>query len=89
MDVTDARGKVINWKLEGYSAAMLNRLGWKRNATIVPGDTVTIVGYRSRRDDVNRGQVRYITFAKNGQKMEFGAPPGTQDGGETPPVFAP
>lgn len=89
MDVKDASGSVVNWKFEGFSVAMLNRIGWKKNETMVPGDTVTIAGFHSRRDDLNRGQVRSIVFAKNGKKMEFGAPPGTQDGGSTPPVFDP
>ena len=87
MDVKDASGKVTNWKFEGFSVAMLNRIGWKKNETMLAGDTVTIMGYHSRDTTVNRGQVRWVTFAKNGKKMEFGAPAGTQSGGDTPPEF--
>ena len=41
MDVKDKNGEVENWKFEGYPPTVLNRIGWKKNETMRPGDTVT------------------------------------------------
>src|SRR5438477_12605741 len=48
MDVKDPNGVVANWKFEGYPPTVLNRIGWKRNETMQPGDTVTVCGWRAR-----------------------------------------
>ena len=88
MDVKDKDGAVANWKFEGYPPTVLNRVGWKKNATMVPGDTVTVFGWRAR-DGTNWGHSRSVTFAKNGKKLESGPPAGQGDGGSTPPVVVP
>jgi V8-like Glu-specific endopeptidase len=84
IDVKDAQGNVTNWKFEGYPPTVLYRNGWKRDATMKPGDTITVYGWRAR-DGTNWAHSREITFA-DGKKMFFGPPAGTGDGGNVPPV---
>ena len=86
LDVKDDKGKVANWKFEGYPPTVLNRIGWKRNETMLPGDTISVFGWRAR-DGSNWGHSRHVTFAKNGKRLESGPPAGNGDGGNTPPVF--
>jgi hypothetical protein len=86
VDVTDKDGHVANWKFEGYPPTVLNRIGWKRNETMLPGDTVSVFGWRAR-DGSNWGHSRHVTFQKNGKRLESGPPAGNGDGGNTPPVF--
>jgi V8-like Glu-specific endopeptidase len=84
IDVKDAQGNVTNWKFEGCPPTVLYRNGWKRDATMKPGDTITVYGWRAR-DGTNWAHSREITFA-DGKKMFFGPPAGTGDGGNVPPV---
>jgi len=44
LDVTDAQGKVVNWKFEGYNPAVLLRTGWKKDTMLKPGDKITVSG---------------------------------------------
>src|SRR5437773_9931167 len=46
VDVKDESGGVANRKCEGYPPTVLNRIGWKRKETMVPGDTVTEFRWR-------------------------------------------
>jgi hypothetical protein len=85
MDVKDESGNVANWKFEGYPPVVLNRIGWKKTETMLPGDTVTVFGWRAR-DGTNWAHSRFVTFAKNGKRLESGPPAGTGDGGNRPPV---
>ena len=87
LDVTDDKGHVVNWKLEGYPPNALYRTGWKKDVTMKPGDTVTVFGWRAR-DDTNSAHSREITFS-DGKKLFFGPPAGTGDGGNTPAVKVP
>src|SRR5436189_2000740 len=48
LDVKDGKGNVVNWKFEGYNPAVLSRIGWKRDVTLKPGDTITVFGWRAR-----------------------------------------
>jgi hypothetical protein len=84
LDVKDADGKVATWKFEGYPPSVLRRIGWKREATMKVGDTVTVFAWRAR-DGTNWGHSREVTFA-DGKKLYSGPPAGTGDGGNTPPV---
>ncbi|MBI4888551.1 MAG: hypothetical protein HY824_15755 [Acidobacteria bacterium] len=84
IDVTDEKGGVVNWKFEGYGIGPLYRNGWKRDVTIKPGDRVTATGYRAR-DGGPWAHSREVIVA-GGQKMLFGPPPGTGDGGAIPAV---
>lgn len=88
IDVKDKNGKVANWKFEGYPPTVLSRIGWKRTETMLPGDTVTVFGWRAR-DGSNWAHSRNVTFAKNGKKLESGPPAGQGDGGSKPPVVVP
>jgi hypothetical protein len=84
LDVVDDKGNVVNWKFEGYPTGVLYRNGWKRDVTIKPGDRITVTGWRAR-DGGPWAHSRDVTLP-NGQKMVFGPPPGTGDGGSTPAV---
>ncbi|HTD85412.1 MAG TPA: DUF6152 family protein, partial [Candidatus Binatia bacterium] len=87
IDVKDQNGNAANWKFEGYPPVVLNRVGWKRTETMLPGDTVTVFGWQAR-DGSNWAHSRFVTFAKNGKKLESGPPAGNGDGGTRPPVAA-
>lgn len=87
LDVKDDRGGVVNWQLEGYPPVALHRLGWKRDVTMRLGDTLTVTGWRAR-DGGTWGHSREITLP-SGQKLMFGPPAGTGDGGSTPAVDVP
>ena len=47
LDVTDAQGRVRQWRAETNAPAVLVRRGWTREA-IKPGETITIEGWPSR-----------------------------------------
>jgi hypothetical protein len=72
-------GGVVNWKLEGYPPVALVRMGWKRDVTMKVGDAIKVSGWRAR-DGGAWGHSREITLP-NGEKMMFGPPAGTGDGG--------
>jgi len=46
LDMTDAQGSVVRWKVETHSANALRTCGWSRD-TLVQGDLVTIEGVPS------------------------------------------
>jgi len=75
LDVTDDKGKIEAWKLEGFPPNMLVRQGWKREATLKIGDTVTVFAWRAR-NGLNLAHSREITFA-DGKKILSGPPAGT------------
>ena len=87
LDAKGKGGQVEHWKFEGYPPGVLNRIGWRRNVTMVPGDTVTVTGWRAR-DGAYWGQSREVTFAKDGKKLQSGPPAGNGDGGNRPPAIA-
>ncbi len=84
MDVKDDKGKVANWKFEGYPPSVLVRTGWKKDVTMKPGDTVKVFGWQAR-DGTNWAHSREVTLP-DGKKLFFGPPSGTGDGGNTPAV---
>ena len=84
VDATDERGTVVNWKFEGYGIGPLYRNGWKRDVTIKAGDRVTVTGWGAR-DGGPWAQGREVMLS-TGQKMFFGPPVGTGDGGNAPAV---
>ena len=86
-DVKDDQGRVVNWTFQGYPPGALYRTGWKRDATIKPGDVVTVFGWRAR-DGSPLAHAREVTFA-DGAKLFFGPPAGTGDGGAVPAVKVP
>src|SRR5262249_43051577 len=84
LDVTDDRGRVVNWKFEGYNPAVLYRVGWTKDSMLKVGDKVTVFGWQAR-DGGNWAHSREITMS-GGKKLFFGPPAGTGDGGNTPAV---
>jgi hypothetical protein len=87
LDVKDDKGAVVNWRLDGYPPVVLARTGWKREATLKPGDTITVFGWKAR-DGTNWAHGRQVTF-QDGKKLYFGPPAGTGDGGAKPAVDVP
>ncbi len=87
LDVKDDKGAVVNWRLDGYPPVVLARTGWKREATLKPGDTITVFGWKAR-DGTNWAHGRQVTF-QDGKKLYFGPPSGTGDGGAKPAVDVP
>jgi len=81
IDVKDASGKIVNWKLEGYPPNVLERTGWKKDVTIKVGDTITVFGWPSR-DGIPYAHLREATLS-NGKKLYFGPPAGTGEGPAT------
>jgi len=75
VDVKDDAGSLSQWKFEGYPPNMLIRQGWKRDATLKPGDVVTVFAWRARVEP-RLAAAREITFA-DGHKMTVGPPAGT------------
>lgn len=72
-------GKPVEWKFEGYPPNVLSRTGWKRDATIKVGDTITMFAWRAR-DGSAFAHLREVTVA-GGRKLFFGPPAGTGEGG--------
>jgi hypothetical protein len=70
LDVTDEKGKVEEWKFEGFPPNMLVRQGWKRDVTLKVGDTVTVFAWRAR-NGMNLAHSREITMA-DGKKILSG-----------------
>jgi Family of unknown function (DUF6152) len=75
LDVTDDKGKVEEWKFEGFPPNMLVRQGWKRDVTLKVGDTVTVFAWKAR-NGLNQAHSREITLA-DGKKIFSGPPAGT------------
>ena len=84
VDVKDEKGKVVNWKFEGYNPSVLVRTGWRKDVTMKVGDVITVFGWRAR-DGGNWAHSREITLP-DGKKLFFGPPAGTGDGGAQPAV---
>jgi hypothetical protein len=84
LDVKDAKGNVVNWKIEGFPPNVLYRTGWKRDVTMKTGDAITVTGWQAR-DGGNWAHSREVTFS-DGKKLFAGPPSGTGDGGNTPAV---
>jgi hypothetical protein len=75
IDVKDANGKVVNWRLETGSPGSLTSRGWKRE-TMKPGDHVVVHGYHSK-DATHAAAARSVTLA-DGRTIFAGQ---TDDGG--------
>jgi hypothetical protein len=84
LDLSDSKGNVVNWKIEGHNPAVLYRIGWKKDSMLKPGDKITVFAWQAR-DGGPWAHGREITRA-NGEKLFFGPPAGTGDGGNTPAV---
>jgi hypothetical protein len=69
IDVTNEKGAVETWGVEGMSPNFLARRGWTRN-TFKPGDKVTVV-VRPLRDGSAGGMFVRATLA-DGKTLNFG-----------------
>ena len=78
LNVTDDKGKVEEWKFEGFPPNMLVRQGWKRDVTLKQGDSVTVFAWKAR-NGANLAHSREITLA-DGKKIFSGPPAGTGGG---------
>jgi hypothetical protein len=78
LNVTDDKGKVEEWKFEGFPPNMLVRQGWKRDVTLKQGDAVTVFAWKAR-NGANLAHSREITLA-DGKKIFSGPPAGTGGG---------
>jgi len=78
LNVTDAKGKVEEWKFEGFPPNMLVRQGWKRDVTLKQGDAITVFAWKAR-NGANLAHSREITLA-DGKKIFSGPPAGTGGG---------
>jgi hypothetical protein len=81
LDVKDATGQAVTWKLEGYPPNVLTRTGWTRDVTVKIGDTITVFGWGAR-DGSAFAHFREVTTA-GGKKLFAGPGYGT---GEGPPI---
>jgi len=75
IEVAGHEGEPAVWRFEGYPPNMLVRQGWRRNETLKPGDTITVVGWQAR-DEPNLGAAREVTL-DDGRKLMAGPPAGT------------
>ena len=78
LDVTDEKGKVEEWKFEGFPPNMLVRQGWKRDVSLKQGDAITVFAWKAR-NGMNLAHSREITLA-DGKKIFSGPPAGTGGG---------
>ena len=72
IDVTDDKGAVVTWGVEGMSPNYLARRGWSKT-TFKPGDKTTVV-VRPMRDGSAGGMFVRATLA-DGKQLTFGAGP--------------
>ena len=72
IDVTDEKGTVTTWGVEGMSPNYLSRRGWTKT-TFKPGDKATVV-VRPMRDGSPAGMFVRATLA-DGKQLTFGADP--------------
>src|SRR5262245_65706752 len=66
LDVTDDKGRVVNWKFEGYNPAVLYRVGWTKDSMLKVGDKITVFGWQAR-DGGNWAHSREITVLEIGR----------------------
>jgi hypothetical protein len=76
LDVTNAKGEVEHWKLEGFPPNMLVRQGWKKDESLKAGDHITVTGWLARNGE-KLAHSREITWDTDGHKLLSGPPAGT------------
>ena len=67
IDVTDEKGKVVNWAMEMGSPNGLTRAGWSRN-TMKAGDKVTVEGSLAK-DGSPLGNANSVTLNSTGKRL--------------------
>jgi hypothetical protein len=71
IEAKDAKGKIINWALEGSPPGTNMLAGWKKDM-LKKGDMITVTAHPAR-DSSNRAAAREVTFP-DGETLLFGAP---------------
>ena len=69
IDVPDADGKVVRWKIEGGSPSVLFRKGWNRDSLPV-GTKIKVTGFQAK-DGSFRASSRDLQFP-DGRRMDLG-----------------
>src|SRR3954470_477805 len=77
LDVKDDKGKVVNWKFEGYNPSVLVRNGWKKDVTMKVGALITGFGWGA--GDGGSGPLAREITVPDGKNIFFGPPAGTGD----------
>ena len=72
LTVVDAKGKSVDWAIEGRAPGVLLRAGWARDS-LKPGETVT-VDMSPAKDGTNTGLIARVTKA-NGTILPNAPPP--------------
>ncbi len=76
IDVAQADGSVVRWKIEGGSPSVLFRKGWNRDS-LPAGTKVKVVAYQAK-DGSFRGSSRDLQFP-DGRKMDLGGSANEKD----------
>ena len=71
INVTDASGKVTEWKIEGRSPNVLSRRGWRRDI-VKPGDPVTMM-IHPMKDGTPAGSAVRLTLP-SGKELDADTP---------------
>jgi hypothetical protein len=71
IDVPDAAGKKVRWKVEGGAPSALLRRGWNRNS-LPPGTKIIVEAFRARDGDT-RASAADIRFP-DGRQLSLGNP---------------
>jgi hypothetical protein len=75
-NVTDATGKVSEWRAETNSPNILRRRGWSKDS-LKAGDEITVLGFPAR-DGTSYMRISKITFADGHELIGQGAAPPAQ-----------
>ena len=79
IDVTNADGSVVRWKIEGGSPSVLLRKGWNRDS-LPAGTKVKVVGFQAK-DGSFRASSRDLQFP-DGRRMDLGGSSNTEGAGK-------
>ena len=79
IDVTNADGSVVRWKIEGGSPSVLLRKGWNRDS-LPTGTKVKVVGFQAK-DGSFRASSRDLQFP-DGRRMDLGGSSNTEGAGK-------
>jgi len=80
LDVKDANGKTVSWKIEGGSPNSLLRLGFTK-AALPKGSDVVVEGFRAK-DGTNTAVGQFVAFADGRKLFLGGSAPGAHGEGD-------
>ena len=70
VDITDDKGNVENWSIEGNSPYNWARMGWNRK-TLKPGDQITITFYPSKIPGTHAGVIAKAVLPDGTEVLRF------------------